>query len=158
MKNKFGDVKNAFYYFKDFCEDTAENIRETAVTVMDSAKLQYRIISQRNYLNSMYASLGRNLYNQANGNDGGELEPAEMNALCERISSKEEILKGLEKQLRIVSGKVICSSCGRFMSERYRYCPYCGKEVSDAPPEIDYTLCADITSDELDEVRQLDDI
>ena len=130
MKYDINDLKNAFFYVKDFCEDTAENLRETAVAVMDTAKLQYRITSQRNTLTAMYASLGKNLYNGVNGESVETLAPEEINSLCERIATKEEILKGLEKQLRIVSGKIICSSCGRFMSDKYRYCPYCGRKFT----------------------------
>ena len=54
-------IKQALLYGKDFCEDTAENIKETVVTAMDATKLSYRITAQRNELNALYASLGRNL-------------------------------------------------------------------------------------------------
>lgn len=157
MKKIVNGVKNAFFYVKDFCEDTADNFKETAMTAMDSAKLQYRIISQRNELNAMYATLGRLLYSGAKGDGEEHDETDEDIELCERINAKEEILKGLEKQLRIVAGKVICSGCGKFMSERYSYCPYCGRRVSE---ELcaEETFVSDITVEELDEVRQLDDI
>ena len=158
MKGLFSGIKNAMLYIKDFCEDTAENIGEMAVTAMDTAKLQYRIVSQRNELNSMYASLGRELYSGAEGGEGDKKESEDITELCERINAKDEILRGLEKQLRIVSGKQICSGCGRFMSERYSFCPYCGKRVSDEIEEEDEFFCADITGEELDEIRQLDDI
>lgn len=154
MKKIVNGAKTAFFYVKDFCEDTADNFKETAMTAMDSAKLQYRIISQRNELNAMYATLGRLLYSGVKGEGHGESD--EDIDLCERINAKEEILKGLEKQLRIVAGKVICSGCGRFMSERYSYCPYCGKHVSD--DESDESFVSDITVEELDEVRLIDDI
>ena len=158
MKKIVNGAKNAFFYVKDFCEDTADNIKETAMTVMDSTKLQYRVISQRNELNAMYATLGRALYSSVSRNGEGPQEVTEdIGELCERINAKDEILKGLEKQLRIVAGKVICSGCGRFMSDRYAYCPYCGKRVSDEEP-YDEFFVSDITGDELDEVRQLDDI
>ena len=157
MKKLFDGAQNAFFYLKDFLEDTADNIRETAMTAMDSAKLQYRITSQRNELNAMYATLGRALY-KVEGNDTVvEAGAEDISELCGRISAKDEILKGLEKQLRIVGGKVICSRCGRFMSDRYAFCPYCGKRVSDDIIE-DELFVSDITGDELDEVRQLDDI
>ena len=152
MKKMIQGAKNAFYYVKDFCEDTADNLRETAMTAMDSAKLQYRITSQRNELNAMYATLGRMLHGGEQSEDQKEIE-----SLLERINAKDEILKGLEKQLRIVAGKVICSGCGRFMSERYTYCPYCGKQSGDVS-EVEEIFVSDITGDELDEVRQLDDI
>jgi len=148
--------KNAFLYVKDFCEDTVENIRETAMTFMDSAKLQYRIISQRNELNAMYAWLGKNLIREVDGGEGGD--PADINSLCERIRSKEEILLGLERQLRIVAGKIICSGCGKFMSDKYAYCPYCGRRNGDDIVSEEESLLADISEEELDDVRQLDDI
>lgn len=150
MKKIIRGARNAFYYMKDFCEDTADNIKETAMTAMDSAKLRYRITSQRKELNAMYAALGRSAYYE-NGTVEDEI------ALRERINAKDEILKGLEKQLRVVTGQVICSGCGRFMSDRYVYCPYCGKRVGDEEAE-DELFVSDITGDELDEVRQLDDI
>ena len=158
MKKIITGAKNAFFFVKDFFEDTADNLKETAMTAMDSTKLQYRIISQRNELNAMYATLGRLLYSGVNeeGESQGENEET-IRGLCERINAKDEILKGLEKQLRLVAGKVICSGCGKFMSERYSYCPYCGKRVSDEIVD-DEIFTSDITVEELDEVRQLDDI
>lgn len=158
MKKIITGAKNAFFFVKDFCEDTADNLKETAMTAMDSAKLQYRIISQRNELNAMYATLGRLLYSGVNEEGESRSEDEEtISKLCERINAKDEILKGLEKQLRIVAGKIICSGCGRFMSERYSYCPYCGKRVGDVVMEND-NFASDITVEELDDVRQIDDI
>ena len=157
MKKIIDRAQNAFFFLKDFVEDTADNIRETAMTAMDSAKLQYRITSQRNELNAMYATLGRALYKVEGGDGVVEENEGDISELCVRISAKDEILKGLEKQLRVVAGKVICSGCGRFMSDRYAYCPYCGKRVTDEVIEDEFFV-SDITGDELDEVRQLDDI
>ena len=118
MKKIIDGAQNVFFFLKDFVEDTADNIRETAMTAMDSAKLQYRITSQRNELNAMYATLGRALY-RVEGEDGaGDDTDEDISELCARISAKDEILKGLEKQFRVVAGKVICSGCGRFMSDR----------------------------------------
>ena len=157
MKKIIDGAQNAFFFLKDFVEDTADNIKETAMTAMDSAKLQYRITSQRNELNAMYATLGRALYKVDGGDGVVEANEGDISELCVRISAKDEILKGLEKQLRVVAGKVICSGCGRFMSDRYAYCPYCGKRVTDEVIEDEFFV-SDITGDELDEVRQLDDI
>ena len=157
MKKIIDGAQNAFFFLKDFVEDTADNIRETAMTAMDSAKLQYRITSQRNELNAMYATLGRALYKVEGGDAVVEESEGDISELCMRISAKDVILKGLEKQLRVVAGKIICSGCGRFMSDRYAYCPYCGKRVSDEVIEDEFFV-SDITGDELDEVRQLDDI
>lgn len=149
----FETVKNAFLYGKDFCEDTVENIRETVVTAVDCAKLHYRIVSNRNELNAMYALLGKDLLTGAEKSDSGTRE-AEINKLCERIAKKEEILNGLLDQYRIVCGKVICSDCGRFMSEKYAYCPYCGKHVSDTEIEPQ----ADVDEGELLDIREIEDI
>lgn len=146
-------IKNAFLYGKDFCEDTVENIRETVVTAVDCAKLHYRIVSNRNELNSLYALLGKDLLTGAEKSDGGARE-AEINKLCERIAKKEEVLNGLLDQYRIVCGKIICPDCGRFMSEKYAYCPYCGKHVSDIAIEPQ----ADVDEGELLDIREIEDI
>lgn len=151
-------IRRAFLYGKDFCEDTAENLRETVVTAVDSAKLQYRITSQRNELNALYATLGRILYNETLSE--GEREDAsaeEITGLCARIKAKESLLDGLQKQLRIVCGKVICPGCGRFMSEKYAYCPWCGRPTS-VEEDHDDSDISDISSEELDDVREIDDI
>ena len=148
-------LRKAFLYGKDFCEDTAENLKETVVTAVDGAKLQYRITSQRNELNALYAMLGRILYNETLSEGAREESSAEeITGLCARIKTKEELLDGLQKQLRIVCGKVICPGCGRFMSEKYVFCPYCGRATSiDADEEG-----ADVSSDELDDVREIDEL
>ncbi len=139
-------IKNILLYGKDFCEDTAENLKETLLTAVDSAKLQYRIVSQRKQLNALYSSLGRMCI------EGQDEMEAEMANLLPRIKKKEEMLAGLEDQLRIVSGKVICPDCGRFMSEKYVFCPWCGKVTGSdfEPPE------ADISCEELYDIREID--
>lgn len=148
-------IRKAFLYGKDFCEDTAENLKETVVTAVDSAKLQYRINSQRNELNALYATLGKILCNETLSEGGREEASAEeINGLCMRIKAKETLLDGLQKQLRIVCGKVICPGCGKFMSEKYVYCPWCGRATS---IEAEYEE-SDISSDELDDVREIDEI
>ena len=83
----FDIIKSAFLYGKDFCEDTAENIKETVMNAVDCAKLHYRIVSKRNELNSLYAILGKNLMNTSDESDGKE---ETINALCGRITKKEE--------------------------------------------------------------------
>ena len=145
-------IKNAILYGKDFCEDTAENIRETVVNAVDCAKLHYRIVANRKELNALYAQLGKNLLSGAGKENGANEE--EINRICARINAKEEILTGLTDQYRIVCGKVICPDCGKFMSEKYTYCPYCGKKVSDAEAEIS----SDVTESDLDFVREIDEM
>ncbi len=147
----FDTIKNAFLYVKDFCEDTAENIKETAINAVDCAKLHYRIVAKRNEINNLYALLGKNLMNSSEENESKE---AAINALCEKITQKEEILSGLLDQYRLVCGKVICPDCGRFMSEKYSYCPYCGNHVSDLTDTPD----ADVTDEELFDIREIDEI
>ncbi len=143
MKEK---IKNLFLYGKDFCEDTAENLKETLSSAVDSAKLQYRITSQRKQLNALYASLGRMCV------EGQDEMEAEMANLLPRIKKKEELLAGLEDQLRIVCGKVICPDCGRFMSEKYVFCPWCGRATGADSEEPE----SDITYDELYDIREID--
>ena len=147
-------LKNAFFYAKDFCEDTAENIKETVTTAVDCAKLHYRIVSQRNELNSLYAILGKSLMNGAEDDDAQKKEK-QINALLERINKKEELLAGLLEQYRIVSGKVICPDCGKFLSEKYPYCPYCGNLVNNLADEISES---DVTQEELEDVREIDEL
>lgn len=146
-------LKSAFLYAKDFCEDTADNIKETVVTAVDCAKLHYRIVSMRNELNSLYAVLGKALMN--GGEDEASQKEEQINALIERINAKEELLSGLLDQYRIVSGKVICPDCGKFLSEKYPFCPYCGNRVNELAEEDDYS---DVTEEELEDVREIDEL
>ena len=149
-------IKQAFLYGKDFCEDTAENIKETVVTAVDSSKLYYRINSQRNELNALYAALGRNTFAQLAGTGNDKLSEEEIARLCARIGAKEEIISDLEKQYRVVCGKVICPQCGKFISDKNAFCPFCGR-----PTDIsaDYTEdVSDISDDELSELREIDEL
>ena len=148
----FDMLKSAFLYGKDFCEDTAENIKETVTNAVDCAKLHYRIVSKRNDLNNLYAILGKLLMTGVQSDDS-EREQT-INSICERINKKEELLAGLLEQYRLVSGKVICPDCGRFMSERYTFCPYCGNHVSDSAALLE----ADVTDEELLEVQEIDEL
>lgn len=180
-------TKELFLYTKDFFEDTAENIKETVVTAVDSAKLQYKITNQRNELNALYASLGKISIQMSEGTattkpkikaaDKGTSENGQNKTdgkrtaekpkivsekedvaekLKNRAAQKEEILDGLQNQLRIVAGKVICPSCGRFMSDKFLFCPWCGRHINQS---FDYdTDSADVSSEELDNIREIDEL
>ncbi len=139
-------LKQAFLYVKDFCEDTADNIKETVITAMDAAKLHYRIVSQRNSLNSLYAMIGKSELHGTAGSD------EELSYIRERITKKEELLVMLEKQYRIVCGKVICPDCGRFMSDSFAFCPFCGRRMSD----VEIPFESDVSEDELSDLREME--
>ena len=143
-------LRNAFLSGKDFCEDTAENFRETVTAAMDAAKLQYRITAKRKEINSLYAVLGRIMY--ADTVLKAE-EKEQVKGLRLRIAAKEELLSGLEKQLRIVSGKIICPGCGRFMSDKYSYCPWCGRHTGGCGES---EAGSDISGEELLDVREIE--
>ena len=146
--------KSAFYYGKDFCEDTAENLKETLITAVDCTKLHYRIVSQRNELNNLYAILGRTLLKGAEDEDNAKKEER-INSLIEKITLKEDILFGLVEQYRIVSGKVICPDCGKFMNDKYSFCPWCGNLVKDFPVD---DVESDVTVEDLADVREIDEL
>lgn len=148
-------VKNFIYYAKDVCEDRIDDLKEGVSTAVDRARLQRRITAQRNELNAMYASLGKDMCDCLY-KDGGSLDDGEASALYGRVKAKEEVIDGLERQLRIVAGKVICPACGRFTSERYSYCPYCGRRIGSVP--CDDPNDVDVSEEELAIVREIDDI
>ena len=75
-------LRNALLYGQDFCEDTVENLRETVVTAVDTAKLQYKINALRNEINVLYALLGRIKFAEIAGE---ECEGEEAEKLCQRI-------------------------------------------------------------------------
>ena len=147
-------LKNAILYGKDFCEDTIENLRETVVTAVDTAKLQYKINALRNEINLLYSVLGRDKYLEETESSEEKAEAEEIKILCERIKQKEELLAGLEKQYRVVCGKVICPDCGKFMSDNYTFCPWCGRRIGDDDSDEE----ADVTEDALLEIREIDEL
>lgn len=140
-------LRKAFLSGRDFCEDTSENIKETLSAAIDAAKLQYRITSMRKELNALYATIGRAAYN------GMQESEETLKGIRLRIEAKEELLSGLEKQLRIVSGKVICPGCGRFMSDKYSFCPWCGRHTGISEDE---ETEADVSGEELLDIREID--
>ncbi len=142
-----GKIKDFLLNAKDFCEDTAENLKDTVGVAVDSAKLQYRITAQRKSLNEIYASLGRACV------EGQDEMEAQMSVLIPKIKKKEELLAGLEDQLRIVCGKVICPDCGRFMSEKYVFCPWCGRATGADTDQPE----SDITYEELFDIREIEE-
>lgn len=149
-------IKQAILYGKDFCEDTAENIKETVVTAMDATKLHYRITGQRNELNALYAALGRNAQAELCDKENGRLSEDEIARISSRITAKEEILSDLEKQYRVVSGKVICPKCGKFISDSVAFCPFCGRATDISADYEEYD--SDISDDDLFELREIDEI
>ena len=143
--------RSALLYCKDFCEDTVENLRETVVTAVDTAKLQYKITALRNEINVLYSLIGR--IKIAEGSDEEAEGECDIEVLKARIEQKEELLCGLEKQYRVVCGKVICPECGRFMSEKYTYCPWCGRRMGEESEQD-----SDVTEEILLEIREIDEL
>ena len=90
--------------------------------------------------------------------DGRVIQSRE-NAVTEGFSGKgagDIYLGDLEKQYRVVTGKVICPKCGKFISETGAFCPFCGRATDISTDYTDYD--SDISDDELDELREIDEI
>ena len=133
-----------------------ENIKETVVTAMDATKLHYRITAQRNELNALYAALGRNVQAELTDKESGRLSEEDIARISARINATEEILSDLEKQYRVVSGKVICPKCGKFISDNVAFCPFCGRATDISADYTEYD--SDISDDELDELREIEEL
>lgn len=92
----------------------------------EAAKLKINQKSLEKKLEDCFEDAGMLYYDCVkNGNDHND-EIAEIFAQCDDYGAQIDELK--TKIAKLV-GKSICPKCGKEMTEKYGFCPYCGTEI-----------------------------
>ena len=118
---------------RTFWEDLSKRIGEKAESVSNKAgeaveiqKLKSQIRALERGTEEDLIDLGRMVYEYF---EAGNLVGSEAEGLCEAIRSRKQSIEDYEKRIIAVRGEFSCKNCGKTISNKMAYCPYCGEKM-----------------------------
>ena len=107
---------------KEVADFTAKKTGE----LTEAAKLKFNQKSLEKKLQGCFIDAGMLYYDSVkNGNDHND-EIAEIYAQCDDYGAEIDELK---IKIAKLIGKTVCPKCGKEMTEKYGFCPFCGTEL-----------------------------
>ena len=83
--------------------------------------------------------------------EAGNLVGSEAEGLCEAIRSRKQSIEDYEKRIIAVRGEFSCKNCGKTISNKMAYCPYCGEKMeAEATAEDENRQAKDAEADVID--------
>ena len=140
---------------RTFWEDLSKRIGETAESVSNKAgeaveiqKLKSQIRALERGTEEDLIDLGRMVYEYF---EAGNLVGSEAEGLCEAIRSRKQSIEDYEKRIIAVRGEFSCKNCGKTISNKMAYCPYCGEKMeAEAAAEDENRQAKDAEADVID--------
>ena len=140
---------------RTFWEDLSKRIGETAESVSNKAgeaveiqKLKSQIRVLERGTEEDLIDLGRMVYEYF---EAGNLVGSEAEGLCEAIRSRKQSIEDYEKRIIAVRGEFSCKNCGKTISNKMVYCPYCGEKMeAEATAEDENRQAKDAEADVID--------
>lgn len=140
---------------RTFWEDLSKRIGETAESVSNKAgeaveiqKLKSQIRALERGTEEDLIDLGRMVYEYF---EAGNLVGSEAEGLCEAIRSRKQSIEDYEKRIIAVRGEFSCKNCGKTISNKTAYCPYCGEKMeAEATAEDENRQAKDAEADVID--------
>lgn len=118
---------------RTFWEDLSKRIGETAESVSNKAgeaveiqKLKSQIRALERGTEEDLIDLGQMVYEYF---EAGNAVGCEAEGLCEAIRSRKQSIADYEKRITAVRGEFSCKNCGKTISNKMAYCPYCGEKM-----------------------------
>lgn len=140
---------------RTFWEDLSKRIGETAESVSNKAgeaveiqKLKSQIRALERGTEEDLIDLGQMVYEYF---EAGNLVGSEAEGLCEAIRSRKQSIEDYEKRIIAVRGEFSCKNCGKTISNKMAYCPYCGEKMeAEATAEDENRQAKDAEADVID--------
>ena len=140
---------------RTFWEDLSKRIGETAESVSNKAGEAVEIQKLKNQIRALergteedLIDLGRMVYEYF---EAGNLVGSEAEGLCEAIRSRKQSIEDYEKRIIAVRGEFSCKNCGKTISNKMVYCPYCGEKMeAEATAEDENRQAKDAEADVID--------
>ena len=140
---------------RTFWEDLSKRIGETAESMSNKAgeaveiqKLKSQIRALERGTEEDLIDLGRMVYEYF---EAGNLVGSEAEGLCEAIRSRKQSIEDYEKRIIAVRGEFSCKNCGKTISNKMVYCPYCGEKMeAEATAEDENRQAKDAEADVID--------
>lgn len=150
---------------RTFWEDLSKRIGETAESVSNKAGEAVEIQKMKNQIRTLergseedLIDLGQMVYEYF---EAGNAVGSEAEALCEAIQSRKQSIADYEKRIIAVRGEFACQHCGKIISNKMAYCPYCGEKMDAYPEDVEVNAkdaaerAADVVDDAAEKVEDL---
>lgn len=103
----------------------SKDVSQKAKDLSGTAKLTFDIKSKEDYVQRMYAEIGRQYYEDHKDNTEDLYE--EMALIKEALDA----IADMKKELQSLKGEKTCSRCGEKVGEDDAYCRSCGAKLED---------------------------
>ena len=116
----------------------ASRVKKTALDTKDKVAAKYNLSKLNTELEEMYITLGmvsHQAYGCAEKNYDDELL-----RLHNQIDEQLDEIAAARAELEAITGKKICSACGKSVKEEFEYCPFCGQKSADEEAKIQTEL------------------
>lgn len=108
------------------------SVKSNAELVRDTTKARYALLQSTQQLKKLFCELGTLTYNAHRD----AVDCSEQSAqLFEKIAEKQNEVDEHQRIYHALCGKVTCDHCGKLISVKYDFCPYCGEKVFNEIPE-----------------------
>lgn len=119
MKFDFNGIKKGF-------TKAAIKTKETSETVVEVAKLKYKLAEVKTDIEESYKKIGKLVYNAEEDADISE----EIAGICAEISDMTEKKNDMQDNLNNLLNKKQCPACEMKLDKEFEFCPKCGYRFS----------------------------
>lgn len=118
-----------------------KDVSQKAKDLSGTAKLTIDIRSKEDYVQRMYAEIGRQYYEDHKNDTEGLYEEMEL------VKEALETIAAMKKELQSLKGEKTCPRCGEKVGEDDAYCKSCGAKMKDDEIIVD-AVTKDVPTEE----------
>ena len=115
-------MKIDFENIKKGLTRAAKKTKETSETMVEAAKLKYRLVEIKSDIEDNYMMIGKLVYEASDDEDIS----AKISEISEDITSLIEARDDMQEKLNELINKKQCPQCGAKMEKDFEFCPKCG--------------------------------
>lgn len=115
-------MKIDFENIKKGLTKAAKKTKETSETMVEAAKLKYRLVEIKSDIEDNYMMIGKLVYESSEEDDIS----SRINELSDEITSLIEARDDMQEKLNELVNKKQCPKCDARMEKEFEFCPKCG--------------------------------
>ncbi len=115
-------MKINFEKIKKGLTKAAQKTKETSETMVEAAKLKYKLVEIKSDIDDNYMMIGKLVYEASDDEDTKE----RISEISEDITSLIEARDDMQQKLNELINKKQCPECGTKMEKDFEFCPKCG--------------------------------
>jgi len=108
--------------FKKSFTKAAKKTKETSETVVEMAKIKYKLIEIKSDIDDKYLEIGKLVYNSSENEDITD----KLKEICEGITELTEKKDDLQNTYNDLVSKKYCPKCDMKLDKDFTFCPKCG--------------------------------